>query len=120
MSKPLKAYLFVFVIYVVLYVNYFVENDNIRNITITLLWINTLLFSFAAFGSLYSKDKSKNNSINKVIIRILLFFVPVVMIYFGDIFMGLIYGISLIMIFVEINKEKNRFIRRQLELALKI
>ena len=106
MSKTLKAYLFVFVIYIVLYVNYFVVNDNIHNVTITLLWINTISFLLGGIGSLYSEDKSKpkNNSINKVIIRILLFFIPIVMVYFGDIFMGIIYGISLLMIIIKINK----------------
>lgn len=108
MSKTLKAYLAIFAIYTVLYVNYFIENDNIHNITITLLWINTILFLFGAIGRLYSEDKSKaeNNSINRIIIRILLFFIPVVMIYFGDIFMGLIYSVSLFIIFVEIKKDK--------------
>lgn len=106
MRKTLKAYLFIFIIYLVLYINYFVENDNIHNVTITLLWINTLLFLFGAFGRLHSEDKSKpkNNSMNRIIIRILLFFIPIVMVYFGDIFMGIIYGISLLMIFVEIKK----------------
>ena len=108
MSKTLKAYLFIFVYYIVLYVNYFVENDNIHNITITLLWINTILFLLAGIGSLRDKDKNKprDNSISKVIARILLFFIPIVMVYFGDITMGLIYGISLLMMFIKINKEK--------------
>ena len=105
MSKTLKAYLFIFAIYIVLYVNYFVENDNIHNVTITLLWINTILFLFGAIGSLYSEDKSKpkNNSMNKAIMRILLFFVPVVMVCFGDIVMGLVYGVSLLMIIMRNN-----------------
>ena len=108
MSKTLKAYLFIFVYYIILYVNYFVENDNIHNVTITLLWINTVLFLLAGIGSLRDKDKNKprDNSISKVIARILLFFVPIVMVYFGDIIMGLIYGISLLMMFIKINKEK--------------
>ncbi len=104
MSKTLKAYLFIFAIYIVLYVNYFVENDNIHNVTITLLWINTIFFLFSAIGSLYSEDSSKpkNNSMNKAIMRILLFFIPIVMVYFGDIFIGIVYGISLLMIITEI------------------
>lgn len=108
MSKTLKAYLIIFTYYIVLYVNYFVENDNIHNVTITLLWINTILFLLAGIGSLRDKDKNKprDNSISKVIARILLFFVPVVMVCFGDIVMGLIYGISLLMIFIKNNKEK--------------
>ena len=104
MSKTLKTYLFIFAIYIVLYVNYFVENDNIHNVTITMLWINTIFFLFGAIGSLHSKDepRPKNNSINKVTTRILLFFAPVVMVYFGDIFMGITYGISLLVIITEI------------------
>ena len=105
MGKTLKAYLFIFAVYIVLYVNYFIENNNIHNITIVLLWANTIFFLFGAIGSLFSKDKSKpkSNNINKVIIKILISFAPLVMIYFGDIFMGIIYGVSLFIVIKEIN-----------------
>ena len=92
-----------------MYVNYFVENDNIHNVTITLLWINTIFFLFGAIGSLYSEDESKpkNNSINKVIMKNIIIFYSLVMVYFGDIFSYGSYGISLLMIITEI-KLKNK------------
>lgn len=107
MNKLIKGFLVIFVYYIVLYINYFIENNNIHNVTVTLLWISTVLILLAGIGSLYDKDKFKprDNSIIKVIMRILISFIPLIMVYFGDIAMGIIYGISLLMMSMKLDKK---------------
>ena len=57
-----------FLIYIVLYLNYIFENENITNITNVVLWIFVLLTFLAVMMNASSKDKTEQNS-NKGVIE---------------------------------------------------
>ena len=99
-----------FLIYIVLYLNYIFGNENITNITNVVLWIFVLLTFLAVMMNASSKDKTEQNSnkgvIEKTIGFIILFGVPTTMLYFGDIFKGTMLLVSYIILKLIVSSSK--------------
>ena len=105
-----KAYGFMFLMYIILYLNYIFGNENIQNITNVLLWMFTLLVCLGATIGVFSEEKTEviNNKgfIEKTIGFIVLFGVPTTMLYFGDIFKGTMLLVSFIILKLIVSSSK--------------
>ena len=108
--EKIKAYGFMFLIYVVLYLNYIFGNENIQNITNVLLWIFVLLVFLVVIMNASSKDKTEQNNnkgiIEKTIVSIIFFGIPIIMLYFGDIFKGTMLLVSFIILKLIVSSSK--------------
>lgn len=111
--EKIKAYGFMFLIYVVLYLNYIFGNENIQNITNVLLWMFVLLIFLGVMMNASSKDKTEQNNntnnkgtIEKTIVSIIFFGIPIIMLYFGDIFKGTMLLVSFIILKLIVSSSK--------------
>lgn len=86
------------------------RNENIQNITNVLLWIFVLLIFLGVMINVSSKDKIEQNNnkgiIKKTIVLTILFGIPIIMLYFGDIFKGTLLLVSFMILKLIISSSK--------------
>ena len=114
--KSLKIWFIYTLIYVSMYFNYIYENENIRNITNTFLWLYVVVIVLVTLITLSKEvkiEKSDKPLYYKIIGRVLFFIVPLVFLYYGDMVKGTILLIAQLLLYgrvkqlQELQKKKN-------------
>lgn len=96
MKKQILSILFLLGLYVLVYFNFEYQNENIRNITNVLLWVFTLVIVLGFFIE-KEKDDSKKNYLLSILQKTLLWCFPFTVLYYGNIAMGIIILIELVL-----------------------
>lgn len=114
--KSLNMWFMFVLIYISIYFNYIYENENIRNITNTFLWLYVIIIVLVTLITLSKEvkiEKSDKPLYYKIIGRVLFFIVPLVFLYYGDMVKGVVLLVSQITLYgrvkqlQELQKKKN-------------
>lgn len=111
LKNGLQGLMILLVGYVVLFLTYFVENENLHNVTYVIMWLWLVILGVGAFSREEKKEHKKtiNNKALVVFLRALLFGQPLVAIYFGDMWLGVLWLIfSIILILNKIGKKEDK------------
>ena len=105
--KSLKIWFMFTLIYVSMYFNYIYENENIRNITNTFLWLYVVIIVLVTIITLSKEDKIEKSDkplYYRITGRVLFFIVPLVFLYYGDMVKGVVLLVSQITLYGRIKQ----------------